>query len=111
MAVQWNNGAFGFDDIEGAAFYVFGGDRVVSPKELAKVTGRGVSVFAIRAAAEHTATLDQIEDGVRNGLRLYGIEDRINWPRTRESMKAWRGNWPKIANTITAALRGENEFG
>ena len=109
--VQWNNGAYGFDNIDGPAFYVFGGDRVVLPKELAELNSRGVSVFAIRAAAEHTATLEQIEEGIRNGLRLYGIEDRIRWDRTREAMKAWRGAWPKVANAITSGLRGELEFG
>lgn len=108
--IEWSNGAYAFDNIDGAAFYVFGGDRVVTPEELAKVTGRGVSVFAIREAAESNATLDQIEDGIRHGLKLYGVPDRIRWDRTRESMKAWRGNWPKIANTIAAALADPNEF-
>lgn len=109
--IEWTNGAYGFDTIEGPAFYRVGGDRVVSPKELSAVTSRGVSVWAIRAAAEGNATLDQIEDGLRNGLRLYGIQDRVNYERTRESMKSWRGNWPKIADAITAGLRGEYEFG
>lgn len=111
--IEWNNGVFGTDNIGGTAtFYAWGGGNSVKADELAKVNSRGVSVFALRLATECTrASLEQIEDAIRTTLRLHGIQDRTNWDRTRESMKAFRTHWPKITRTFADAVAGELEFG
>jgi hypothetical protein len=111
--IIWSNEVFGFDNIDGdGVFYALGGDTSMKPAELAKVNHRGISIAAVRVAIDYPhASLEQVEDGVRAALRLSGIEDRIQWDRQRERMKTYRTAWPKIADTITAALRGELEFG
>jgi hypothetical protein len=104
MTDEWENGAFGVDDL---ALYATRGGFVVPLSQVAKQYAKGLAIHPVVAAAQcGHASLDEIEEAFRYAINR-ARRTPPDWIATRARMIVVRKCWPTVADACRRAIAGE----